>query len=244
MTHEPAWYHDRVTDYVTGALPPDEEEAFLARLATDEALEREVTRAQAELRWLPMAVTPVPDAKFVARVEREVLGKAPTQRISWWMPALAAASMLVAVGASWRAEQRVSAIAARVGAAEQRAADLADSLSVVQHAAKVMTASIEMDGHKGGLIIMDDPTSHRWRVVMHGLPPAPAGTRYQFWFVTSDGMVRGATVQPNDGRSAQVTLGMPARGAVMGAALTMEPMGNTDGPPQGKQLAHLMLDEG
>jgi hypothetical protein len=38
------------------------------------------------------------------------------------------------------------------------------------------------------------------------------------------------------------TTEMPSRaGKVMGAALTLEPMDAKDGPPRGKQLAHLML---
>jgi hypothetical protein len=38
------------------------------------------------------------------------------------------------------------------------------------------------------------------------------------------------------------TTGMPETGgAVLGAALTVEPLGVATGPPQGKELAHLML---
>jgi hypothetical protein len=38
------------------------------------------------------------------------------------------------------------------------------------------------------------------------------------------------------------TTGMPETGgAVLGAALTMEPVGAATGPPRGKELAHLML---
>ena len=38
------------------------------------------------------------------------------------------------------------------------------------------------------------------------------------------------------------TTGMPPTGgAVLGAALTMEPMDADSGPPRGKTLAHLML---
>jgi hypothetical protein len=79
-------------------------------------------------------------------------------------------------------------------------------------------------------------------VVVHGLPPAPAGTRYQFWFICADGMVRGTEIPGADARPTIFTTGMPPTGgAVLGAALTMEPMDADSGPPRGKTLAHLML---
>jgi len=41
---------------------------------------------------------------------------------------------------------------------------------------------------------------------------------------------------------AVLTMGMPKEGGnVLGAALTVEPVGATTGPPQGQVLAHLML---
>lgn len=99
-----------------------------------------------------------------------------------------------------------------------------------------------MDGEEGGLLIFADDVSHRWNVVVHGLPPAPAGEKYQFWFICSDGMVRGATVASAGGRPAFLTLGMPREGGtVMGAALTLEPKSNVSRESRGKALAKLML---
>jgi hypothetical protein len=106
----------------------------------------------------------------------------------------------------------------------------------------VLQAQVEMEGERGGLVIFADDVSHRWNVVVHGLPPAPPGGRYQFWFICADGMVRGAEVRMDRGGSMMFTTGMPETGGkVMGAALTVEPMDNGDGPPRGKALAHLML---
>lgn len=60
--------------------------------------------------------------------------------------------------------------------------------------------------------------------------------------IYADGMVRGAEVQGDSSRPVMFTTGMPSRGGeVMGAALTLEPMDAKDGPPRGKELAHLML---
>ena len=92
------------------------------------------------------------------------------------------------------------------------------------------------------MLIFADNVSHRWNVVVHGLPPAPPGEIYQFWFICSDGMVRGATVTSDPNRPVFITLGMPKGGrAVMGAALTMERTTDRAPEPKGKELAHLML---
>jgi hypothetical protein len=107
----------------------------------------------------------------------------------------------------------------------------------------VFHASVKMHDHVGTLTILDDPVTHRWQVIVAGLPPAPPGERYQFWFITEDGMVRGAEVNPAGDNAAKMTLGMPPRGgAVLGAALTMETATDSVGPPKGMELAHLMLE--
>ena len=105
-----------------------------------------------------------------------------------------------------------------------------------------MHASVQLDGKEGGITILADPVSHRWNVVIHDLPQLPPGERYQFWFICDDGMVRGAEVHTSPEHPAVLTMGMPKEGGnVLGAALTVEPVGATTGPPQGQVLAHLML---
>jgi hypothetical protein len=55
-------------------------------------------------------------------------------------------------------------------------------------------------------------------------------------------MVRGSTLITPGSGSTMFTTGMPASGgAVLGAALTLEPIGPATGPPRGKSLVHLML---
>ena len=118
---------------------------------------------------------------------------------------------------------------------------LRDTLSVMRSAQRVLQASIDVGGRQGGLVIFADEASHRWKVVVHGLPPAPDGQSYQFWFVCPDGMVKGAEVSPVEGQPVILTLGMPADGSpVLGASLTMEARG-ASGPPRGKELVHLDL---
>ena len=83
---------------------------------------------------------------------------------------------------------------ARLSARETQLAALEDTLSVLRRANKVLQTQISMNGHHGGLLIFQDAVSHRWCVIVHGLPPAPAGSMYQFWFITETGMVRSVEV--------------------------------------------------
>jgi hypothetical protein len=105
----------------------------------------------------------------------------------------------------------------------------------------VLQTQISMNGHEqGGLLIFQDAVSHRWCVIVHGLPPAPTGSKYQFWFITETGMVRSVEVNADTRRPAFMTLPMPGVAApVMGAALTMEPMANWSNEPKGVTLAHV-----
>ena len=126
--------------------------------------------------------------------------------------------------------------------AQARVAALEDTLSIMRGAGRVLQADVEMGDARGGLVIFADEVTHRWSVVVHGLPPAPPGGRYQFWFICADGMVRGAEVQVDPSRPMIFTTGMPETGGeVRGAALTVEPAGSGDGPPRGQELVHLML---
>ena len=141
--------------------------------------------------------------------------------------------------AGWTAgRHRAQVLEGEVVALQNRTTALEDTLSVIRRAGRVLQANLEVGGRQGGLVIFTDETTHRWSVVVHGLPPAPPGTGYQFWFICTDGMVRGSA----DTGSMMFTTGIPKPGGtVLGAALTMEPVDAATGPPRGKQLAHLML---
>ena len=96
---------------------------------------------------------------------------------------------------------------------------LEDTLSVLRGAQQVRQIPISMEGKQGGMLIFQDAGSHRWCVIVHGLPPAPAGNIYQFWFITETGMVRSVEVNAEGARPAFMTLPMPPVPApVMGAA--------------------------
>ncbi len=238
------WFVEHRVDHVTRTLDADDAGTFEAHLAQCEECRHEVSRIDAELAWLPMGLPPAtPRPGLRRRVVQGVL-EGKRRRAPRWIAAGAAlaASVLLAVGAWYNGRGDTHALESALVGEQARVAALEDTLSIMRQAGRVLQAKVEMDGAHGGLVIFADDVTHRWNVVVHGLPPAPAGGRYQFWFICADGMVRGAEVKLNESRPMIFTTGMPATGGeVMGAALTVEPLGGNDGPPRGKELAHLML---
>ena len=236
------WYIENRAAFVARSLEPGEERTFRDHLIRCDDCTREVARLERDLGWLPMGVAPVaPPPGFARRVAGEVI-----DRPSRWrrrLPLAAAAVALLAAGASLmtlRSErgELQRALAAREG----QLAALEDTLSVLRRAHNVLQTRISMDGHQGGLLIFQDAVSHRWCVIVHGLPPAPTGNVYQFWFITESGMVRSVEVNADTQRPAFMTLPMPGVAApVMGAALTMEPAVNRSSEPQGVTLAHVVF---
>lgn len=240
-SHE--WFVEHRADYATGVLDSDDGATFEAHLPHCEECRREVSRIEAELAWLPMGLAPVaPRPGFRRRVIQNVLDNRSSRGRNWIAAAALAASILIALGGWYAGGQRARGVEAQLVGQQARLAALEDTVSIMRGAGRVLQASVQMGAQRGGLVIFADETTHRWNVVVHGLPPAPAGARYQFWFIAAEGMVRGAEVQVQPARPVIFTTGMPKTGgAVMGAALTIEPLGATHGPPQGRQLAHLML---
>jgi hypothetical protein len=182
-----------------------------------------------------------PREGYQRRILDGVLGRpardrAIPRRPGWAMPAALAASLLLAVGGWYLGGARSRALAREVAA-------LRDTLSIMR-GGRVLQADVEVGQTRGGILIFADEVTHRWNVVIHGLPPASPGHRYQFWFICADGMVRGTEVSADASKPTMFTTGMPrpeSCAEVKGAALTEEPMADGQGPPRGKSLAHLML---
>ena len=229
------WYVENRAAFVARSLEPGEERTFRDHLVRCDECSREVARLERELAWLPMGVSPVaPPPGFTRRMTAEILERPARWRR--WVPLDAAASLALAAGGA--------ALSARGEGRELRTqlAALQDTLSVLRRANNVLQTQISMNGHQGGLLIFQDATSHRWCVIVHGLPPAPAGSMYQFWFITQSGMVRSVQVDADMRRPAIMTLPMPGASApVMGAALTVESVVNHSEEPKGPTLAHVVF---
>jgi anti-sigma-K factor RskA len=234
------WYVENRAGFVARSLEAAEERAFRDHLAGCAECAAEVARLEQDLAWLPMAVTPEEPPPGFARRSAERILKRHGRRRQWVPYGLAAAGVLLAIGIGYRSGEEQQALHAVLADREDRLMALEDTLSVLRGARQVVQLPIAMEGRHGGLLIFQDPVSHRWCVVVHGLPPAPAGNVYQFWFITEGGMVRSVTVNADPARPAFFTLGMPpVRSPVMGAALTVEPALNRSSEPQGQQLAHV-----
>ena len=240
-THD--WYLENRAGFVARSLESGEERTFRDHLVRCEECSREVARLERELRWLPMGVSPVaPSPGFSRRMAAEVLDR--PYRWRRLLPLAAAAVLALAAGAAALTErQHGRDLRALLLARESRLAALEDTLSVLRRANNVLQTQISMDGRQqGGMLIFQDAGSHRWCVIVHGLPPAPVGNKYQFWFITESGMVRSVEVDAEMERPAFMTLPMPGVAApVMGAALTMEPIVDRSDEPKGPMLAHVVF---
>jgi hypothetical protein len=239
-THD--WYLENRAGFVARSLAPGEERTFRDHLVRCEECSREVARLERELGWLPMGAAPVaPPPGFSRRMAAEVLDRPNRWRRR--LPLAAAAVLALAAGAAALSERNEGRdLRAVLLARESRLAALEDTLSVLRRANMVLQTQISMNGHQGGMLIFQDAASHRWCVIVHGLPPAPVGNKYQFWFITESGMVRSVEVNADMQRPAFMTLPMPGVAApVMGAALTMEPAVNRSDEPRGPTLAHVVF---
>ena len=243
-SHE--WFIEHRTSFVIRTLEPDEERSFREHLIGCAECRAEVERSEGELAWLPMGVAPVAPRPGLTRSLVDGALGARRRSPGWLVPVSLAASLLLSVGSWFWAWSTVRGFEDSVAVERERLGrELAmtrDTLGIIRQAGMVRHADITMGAHKGGLIIFADTETHRWNVMVYGLPAPLPGQVCQFWFITDSGMVKSVPVQTQMGAPAFVTLGMPsAPGRVMGAALTMESEGSSNAAPQGPQLAHLML---
>jgi hypothetical protein len=234
------WYVEHRIAWVARTLEPREERLFADHLPRCAECSGEIARLERAVGWLPMGATPaVPRPGLTRQLADRVLRRRPAWRR--YAPAfLAAAAVVLAVGLGARERGRGERLESLLADRERRLAAVEDTLSVMRSAARVVHHEIAMDGHRGGLLIFQDERSHRWNVVVHGLPAAPAGSVYQFWFVTESGMVKSVALPMDGSRPAFATVSMPETPTpVMGAALTVEPMPARSDEPQGPEIAHV-----
>jgi hypothetical protein len=236
------WFVEHRLAFVTRSLEPSEERVFQEHLPACSDCREATARLARDLAWLPMGAMPATPRPGYQRQVLERVLHGGRRRWYWVVPALAAASVLLVLSWGARGTHRAARLAAENQELQTALGATRDTLAIIRDANRVLQASILTDGHQGGITIFADQRTHRWNVVVHGLPTARPDEVYQFWFICSNGMVRGAQIHPDQTRPAFLTLSMPeAGGEVIGAALTLEPMGQTSPEPKGKELAHLML---
>lgn len=243
-THE--WFIEHRTDFVIRSLELDEERSFHEHLPGCAECRLEVGRIEQELAWLPMGAGPViPRPGLTRALVDNAIGLRQNQS-RWLAPLALAASLVIALGSLGWARRSVNIAEAEFQTQRTQLLEelsmARDTLGIIQTAAKVRHASITMGKEHGGLVIFADEKSHRWNVVVYGLPAPSPGEVCQFWFITDEGMVRGVQVKTDQANPAFMTMPMPPKGGtVKGAALTLEPMDSKLDKPMGTQLAKVML---
>jgi hypothetical protein len=240
------WFVEHRLDYVSRSLGPQEARSFEEHLRACAECRAEIARIEEDLDWLPMGLPPVaPRAGFRRRIVDAVLERPAAPRgARWAMPAALAASALLAAGGWYLGSSRSRELQRDLDSQRAMVAALQDTLSIMRQAGRILQANVDVGDGRGGLLIFADEVTHRWNVVIHGLPPASEGHRYQFWFICEDGMVRGNQVPADTAKPTIFATDMPQPQScpvVKGAALTEEPVADGQGPPKGRSLAHLML---
>ena len=234
------WYVEHRPAWVARALEAKEERLFADHLRRCAECRTEVATLERQLGWLPMGAAPAPPRPGLTREIADRVLRRPSAWRRYGPGLAAAATMLLALGLGIRERRQRAELEALLADRERRLAAVEDTLSVMRSAGRVVVHDIALDGHRGGLLIFQDERSHRWNVVVHGLPAAPAGSVYQFWFVTESGMVKSVSLPMDGSRPAFATVSMPDTPApVMGAALTVEPMPATSAEPRGREIAHV-----
>jgi hypothetical protein len=236
------WFVDHRADYVARALEPGDDALFRDHLARCSECAAEIAAIERDLAWLPLAAQPVPPRPGFAQRVRDQIVRRPGRLSRWIWPAVAAAVALLALGL-WRRDQgRILDLERQLAERSAELAGARDSLASAMGADQVVQAAIEQGGKRGGMLILADQATHRWKIVVHGIPAAPAGQRYTFWFITGDGMVRGAEVICDENNPAVIVLDMPRNARLIkGGSLTVEPMTGDASVPRGKEIAHLEL---
>ncbi len=171
------WFIEHRTEFTARLLEPGDEIAFQDHLARCDECRAEVQRIEEDLRHLPMAVAPVPLRPGLnRRMVEHAVGVDRGRPRPWWL-ATAAAACLLCGAIGWTAGARFANPRA-VGSLEVRElAALEDTVSIIRSAGRVLQEKLTMNGKEGGVVIFADTRTHRWNVVLHGLPPPPPHKR-------------------------------------------------------------------
>jgi len=245
------WFTEHRAEFATGTLAGDEALRFADHLEHCEECRQAVAQLEHDLRWLPMGATPMaPPPGLTRRLTEGVLDRGPRRR-PWLMPTALAASIALTALVAWQSRRdssrlhaEVERLRAEAAATDARLAATLDTLSVIRSATRIMQAKLEMAGERAGLVIFEDAATHRWTVVVHGLPEPPAGQRFALWFECEDGMREGTALPQTMEGTAVLVVPMPQDlGTVMAASITQETMPVTPGamPEKKTELLHLKL---
>lgn len=243
------WFIECRAEYAARVLTGEELTRFADHLAHCQECQAAVSELEKDLAWLPMGATPMaPPPGLTRRLTEGVLVRSPRRR-RWVVPVTIAASAALVTLVTWQSRQETTRLRAEVdqllsqvtSTNAQLAATL-DTLSVIRSATRVMQARLAMAGEQAGLVIFEDAETHRWTVVVHGLPAAPAGERFALWWICEEGMREGTSLPESMNGTAVLVVDMPQDlGAILSASITQETMPATAGAMPMKKMELLNL---
>ncbi len=192
--------------------------------------------------WLGMLAPPrAPRPELRERV----LARALAPRRRWVAPLAAAAVLVLALaGSAWWAYRRIGTLTAERDGLVARVEALQDTVATFIHgpATRLIQIPVSTGGRVGAVTIFDDSARHRWLVRCDGLAPNARDQAYQLWFITDKGMMTAALMPMDEDQPMVMALEMPppARGHVLGAAMSIEPRAGSVSP-SGPMVFHLQL---
>jgi len=223
--------------YALDALTPDEAVEFEQHLESCEACRaevaslREASGALAEVVAEPApeqlrasvlasisAVRPLPPESADEPASDE-LARRRARRAPRWLAAAAAVLAVLAGGATIRAVQLDRQLQSVVAAGDDvtRVLTAPDASTVSARATTGGRAAVVTSAALGEAVLVTD-----------GLPPAPAGSTYQVWYLNGSGAPTSAGFLPSGERSAVVLQGDLA--TATGVGVTVEPAGGSTAP--------------
>jgi anti-sigma-K factor RskA len=234
---------DLAAAYVLGALDPDEAKAFETRLATSEALRREVAELNELSALLARGAPPIPrddDAlkrRLLARLGPATSGLRGGRVPAWLGPLGLAAAAALALLAGVQAA-RLNGLRQELAAVRRQADSLGQRLAyrertldhILEPSTELILLSSPLDRPPGIQLFWNRATG---RVIVHSfnLTPAESGRAYQLWFLGSGAPVPGGTFNSDPDGHGLATLDGPPPGMTWtGAAVTIEPAGGSPRP--------------
>ncbi len=186
-----------VNRYVSGDMPPDEQETFEFAMLDDAELLREVETALA----LGIAVKKVGDSFSELRAQgvvTPIASKRRAARVPSWLPAAAAASLLTAFGA-WML-QPSGHTASRAGFDGMAGNVLVVPLSTIRDVLSTVETEIRLAPHTNVVVLMPQ------------IPPGLYGNLQVSLYDSEGREVSSAEVNSNDGGSIAVSAGLLSNG--------------------------------
>ena len=220
---------DSIPAFVLGALDPDEALRVGLHLTACQECRAEAETFRASVDALPYAA---PEHAPPAHVKAQLFARIGAAQLARplakpaarapWSRALAGAAVLALVLALVlgvqlaAANRRVAELAGQLVASERAAAQLRAQLAEEQQAAVFIAAPqtvarrLDSPDRRASAAMYMQPDNPRAVLVVQGLPPAQAGTVYQFWLARPGVQVPANTFHVDQQGNAMLTIDAPA----------------------------------